>query len=121
MVARVDLVKASPRLRGKGAEHRMVEHSGAGPKSLLGVGERCVHCDQSIVEAAKRIIAESLSRHGMLRSFDPGWKPAEPQDVDALQALSETGTSGLGPASFHGPQQALGRRSVREHEMFEYL
>src|ERR1035438_645363 len=99
----------------------MVKYIGARSKSLLGVSERGIHCHQRVVEAAQRIIAESLSRHRMLRCFDSRWKPAEPQDVDTFQTLSETGPSWLRPASFHGPQQALGGGGVGEHEMFEYL
>lgn len=80
----------------------MVKYSGAGPKSFLSVGQGGIHCDQRVVETAQRVIAQSLSRHRMLRCFDSGWEPAEPQDVEALQMLRETKRSMLGLAGLHG-------------------
>ena len=99
----------------------MVKYSGADPESFLSVGQRSIHCHQRVVKTAQRIIAQFPSRHRMLRCFDSGREPAEPQDVDALQTLRETKRSVLGLAGLHGSQQALGRRSVGEQEMFEYL
>ena len=80
----------------------MVEDPGTRSESLLGVGQRGIHRDQCVIEAAQRIIAQSLKRHGMLRRFDPRWEPAISQDVEAPQMLPEIRLSARGLPSLHG-------------------
>ena len=62
MVASMNLVKAPPLLRRQGTQDRMIQHPGTGPEPLFGIGQRGIHGDQSVVEPAQRIVAESVSR-----------------------------------------------------------
>ena len=117
----MDLVKTSPPLRRQGTEHGMIKQPGACAESLLGVGEGGIHCDQRVVKATQRIIAQCPAWLRLSRRFDTRWEPANSQDVEALQMLPEAWLSALGLAGLHRSKQPLGGRRVGQHEVLEYL
>ena len=121
MVTSMDLVKTSPPMRRQRAEHGMVEQPGAGPEPLLGIGERGIHCDQRVVKATQRIIAQCPAWLRMSRRFDTRWEPANSQDVEAPQMLPKVWLSALGLTGFHGSKQPLRSRRIGQHEVLEYL
>lgn len=117
----MDLVKTSPTLRRQRTEHRMLEQPGAGPESLLGVGQRGIHRDQRVVKATQRIIAQFTAWPCLSRRFDTRWEAANSQHVEAPEMLVKVWLSALGLACLHRSKQALGSRRIGEHEVFKYL
>ncbi len=121
VMASVDLVKTPPLLRGERAEDGMVEHTGAGAKSLFRVAQRGIHGDQGIVKTAQRFIPQTTARHDLFGRLDTSGKAAESQNIEAADAMAKTGAGGFRLSRLDGAKQSLSGGGVGEHEVLEQL
>lgn len=122
MVAGVNLVKASPLLRGERTEDGMPKQAYLRAEPLLGVRERRVHGDESVIEVAKWFVfAQAAFRFGLLGRFNTLWEASDLQYIKTANAFRHSRTGPVDLAGIHSPQEALGRGGVAEEEMLENL
>ena len=89
MVAAMHLMKAPPLWHGQRTQDGMAQYASLPSKSLLSIGERGVHGDKGIIEAAKWLVIQTRPRLDLLGRLDAARISSNPENVEAADTLAQ--------------------------------
>ncbi len=117
----VNLMEATPLLRGERPQHRMAQNPRRFSKSFFRVHQHGIHGHQRIIETAQWIRAEARAWNGMLRSLNASRETSQTQNIDAPHLLLQSSSAPLDCPGLCGAKQTPGGGGVRQRQVLQQL